>query len=115
MGHMTVTAWKSGKHCESGAGYGLKVAVEDRDEYFKREWKYIVLELEGSSTLVKPNVDKPSFWNEICHELIDQEIGDWLITNGLAPWPKQHPPKLRMKHILGNRFFVHKENLAGKV
>jgi len=113
MGYMTVTAWKSGKHRESGGGYGLKVAVDDRDEYFKREWKYIVLELEGSSILVKPNVDKPSFWNEICHELIDQGIGKWLISNGLAPWPKQHPPKLRMEQVFENRFFVHKKNLRG--
>ncbi len=114
MSQMTVTAWKSGKHCESGAGYGLKVAVEDRDEYFKREWKCVVLELEGTSALAKPNIDKPSFWDETCHELIDQEIGEWLIANGLAPWPKQHPPKLLMEHVSGNRFFVHKENEAGR-
>ena len=96
-----------------GGGYGLRLKRADRDQFLQREWKHLVLELEGRPTPIKVNIDKPSFWDGTCYELVKKEIGEWLIANGLAPWPKQHPPKLRMEHISENRFFVRKENLAG--
>jgi hypothetical protein len=103
---MIVTAWNNSSHHPSGAGYGLKVSVSDRDRYFKREWKYITLELEGWDSATKINVDKASFWNETCRELINAEIGRWLIQTGLAPWSKGNPPKLIMEHIKENQFLL---------
>jgi len=108
VSQMIVTGWW-------GGGYGLRLTRGNRDEFLQREWKHLVLELEGLPTPIEVNIDKPSFWDGTCYELVKKEIGEWLISNGLAPWPKRHPPKLRMEHISGNRFFVHKENLAGRV
>jgi hypothetical protein len=103
---MIVTAWNNGSFHSSGAGYGLKISIPDRDRFFKREWKFIVLELEGRNSAVKINVDKASFWDETCRELISAEIGKWLLQTGLAPWSKGNPPKLFMEHIADNRFSI---------
>ena len=106
MNSMIVTAWNNGSHTKSGAGYGVKLDANDRDRFFNQTWKTITLELEGSSNPVEVNVAKPSFWVSTCRELIDAEIGRWLIRNGLAPWPKGHPPRLSLKHIDSNRFLL---------
>lgn len=103
---MIVTAWNNGLHNPSGAGYGLKISVSDRGHFFKREWKFILLELEGWTSAIKTNADKASFWNETCGELISADIGKWLIQNCLAPWSKGNPPKLVMEHIADNRFSI---------
>ena len=42
---MNVVAWNNGQHHKSGAGYGLKVAVADRDQYFDQSWDTISLVL----------------------------------------------------------------------
>jgi hypothetical protein len=34
---MIVTAYNNGQHHPSGAGYGLRLSVKDRDKYFKRD------------------------------------------------------------------------------
>jgi len=101
-----VTVFNNGQHHTTGAGYGFKVSPKDRDEYFKKEWKEIILRLEGEDAEITVNVSKPSFWTPKCRELISKDIGIWLIKNGKAPWPKGHPPKMRMEHIGDNRFKV---------
>lgn len=98
---MIVTAWKAGS-------FGFKVDIKDRDRYFDRAWRYVLLELEGYSKTVEANVDKASFWNDTCHELICKDIGLWLEQNQLAPWRKGYPPKIRMEHLEGNKFRVYK-------
>ena len=91
-----VIAWNNGSHHQSGAGYGLKMSATDRDAHLKREWGSVDLYFGGQSRPVQVNVDKDSLWNDTCRELISQEIGSWLIGNGMAPWPKGKPPKLRL-------------------
>jgi hypothetical protein len=89
------TAWNNGSHNSSGSGYGFKVDVADRDRHFNRKWREVVVELPtrtGLST-VKVNVDKPTFWGKKCRELINQEIGRWMLQSGCAPWPNRKPPK----------------------
>jgi hypothetical protein len=105
---LTWTAWNNGKHLATGAGYGLKVPVIDRDRYFKHEWTSVILEIpvDRGFAEVAVNVDKPSFWNEKCHELISQEIGQWLRNSGLAPWPPHQPPKLLVEVISEGRFRI---------
>jgi|HubBroStandDraft_1064217.scaffolds.fasta_scaffold3690907_1 hypothetical protein len=39
------TAWSNGKFHLSGAGYGFKVSIQDRDRYFNRTWKEVTLVL----------------------------------------------------------------------
>ena len=101
---MIVTAWKNGTPSPSGAGYGVKLAANDRDQYFRRDWDTIELELEGYAHVVKVNVAKPSFWNSTCRELIHSEIGRWLMENGLDSWNLWKLPKLSLKFNGGNRF-----------
>ncbi len=103
---MIVTAWNNSEHHSTGAGYGFKLNSKDRDRYFRKDWKNVFLELEGEEEGVVVNVDKPSFWSTTCRELISKEIGIWLIKNGKAPWPKDHPPKMKMEHTDDNRFKV---------
>ncbi len=105
---MDVTAWNNGQHLASGAGYGLKVTIQDRDRWFNRKWGHIWLRLEGETDSFEVNVGKPSFWSDTCHELIHKRIGQWLIINHLAPWPKGQPPKLVLEHPSENNFYLRK-------
>lgn len=100
------TAWKSGKHGQSGVGYGLKVPIVDRDEHFCQEWQTVVLELpeENGSAEVEVNIAKKSFWNDSCHELISKKIGLWLQKKSLAPWPMNSPPRIAVE-LAGERRF----------
>ena len=101
---MIVSAWNNGSQHPSGAGYGLKIALSDRDCHFKREWRSIILELEGKPSPVEVNINKEPFWGNTCRELISLGIGKWLYQTGLAPWPKGYSPKLLLKPLGNNRF-----------
>lgn len=103
---MKVTAWNSGKHFESGAGYGLKVSIEDRDTFFDKNWTSVIVQLPNNNEPIEINIAKSSFWNSTCRELISQDIGIWLRSEGLAPWRKGKPPKFELVHIAGNSFKV---------
>jgi hypothetical protein len=103
---MIVTAWNNGAHHASGAGYGLKIGARDRKHYFKKEWHYIVLELEENVDPVIINIKKQSFWSKACGELINIQIGQWFKEKGIALWPRGFPPKLILEPISGNRFRV---------
>jgi hypothetical protein len=86
-----VVAWSNG-----GTAYGLKLSAADRDAYLKREWGLVGLYLPGKDQPTMVNVDKDSLWNKSCRELISKEIGAWLMGNGMAPWPKGNPPRLKL-------------------
>ncbi len=101
---MIVTAWNNGDHHETGAGYGIKIDVADRNRHFKRTWKTVQIEIDGASNLARVNVAKKSFWNKECRELISAEIGRWLYRRGLAPWAKDDPPKLLLEVVSERRF-----------
>ncbi|MBI3161832.1 MAG: hypothetical protein HYZ23_04950 [Chloroflexi bacterium] len=103
---MIVTAWNNGQHFETGAGYGIKINAEDRDKFFKREWKFITLQFEDSTIQTRVNIDKNSFWNSTCRELINMEIGMWLRNNHFATWPKNQPPKFRLESLPNHCFLL---------
>lgn len=100
----TVTVWNDGSFSKSGSGYGLKISIVDRDNYFKKNKKSAVLHLPGKSGTISANTDKASFWNPVCRELISKDIGAWLITNKMDKWNKGNPPKLTLVS-LGNQEF----------
>lgn len=95
---MKVTAWTNG----SGA-YGLKVAAFDRDRFFQREWGQVEIELPDGN-VVDANINKESFWNDSCRELINAGIGHWLVSSGIAPWPKGDPPLFDLEPRGDKRF-----------
>lgn len=101
---MIVTAWNNGAHHATGAGYGLKISIKDRDRCFRREWGTVLLELPGRDDPVEINIDKDSFWAPTCPELISKEIGLWLRANGYAPWPTGRPPRFPLDSLGGGRF-----------
>ena len=100
---MRATAWNNGAHHASGAGYGLKVSVADRDRYFGRDWSAITLEIPGRVAVSVPVAE--SFWRR-CSELRSAELGRWLRDEGLAPWTKGQPPVLQLEKVEDNRFRV---------
>lgn len=103
---LTWIAWKGGKHSDTGAGYGFKVPIIDRDIHFKHEWPSVTLELPCNNSFaeVVVNIQKASFWNNTCHEVINKKIGLWLFKSSLAPWPKRKPPKIFVE-VIGERRF----------
>ena len=105
---MIVTAWSNGSPRDTGAGYGLKLTIEDRDAYFRRSWQSVAVVFpDGRETNV--NVAKPSFWGLTCRELISAEIGRWLLAEGLAPWPKGVPPRLYLQPAGEARFVLKRK------
>lgn len=104
---MVVTAWNNGQYHANGAGYGVRIKIGDCNS-FKRKWGSITLKFEGSSVQAKVNINKDSFWSGTCQELINKEIGVWLIANGMSSWPKGKPPQLELVELepLSNHCFL---------
>lgn len=97
---MRATAWHNGGHPTEAAGYGIKFTEQDRDRYFRPEWKEVVLELDDSLARVALS---NSFWRS-CSELRSAEIGRWLLASKAAPWPRGTPPGIVVHPVEGNRF-----------
>ncbi|MDE0456972.1 MAG: hypothetical protein OXI15_06745 [Chromatiales bacterium] len=102
------TAWNNGAWNRTGAGYGLKISVEDRDKFFERDWSTVMLRLIGNRTrrIAEANVAKRSFWDATCRELINVEIGRWFIENGFDRWTQGSPPRFRMRPVTRREFEV---------
>jgi hypothetical protein len=105
---MIVTAWNNGSHHVSGAGYGLKISSQDRDRYLKNTWQSIFLRIEDQSHELEIDINKESFWGSTYREFIHKDIGLWLRTNNMAPWPKNTPPKLNLVQLSENHFVLCK-------
>lgn len=106
---MVVVVWNDGAKNPRGLGYGIRIIKKDRDKYFKREWKYVTIKIEGTDTVVTGNIDKMSFWCSSI-QIISKELGRWFIANDLAQWPKGKPPKLILDHTGENNFLLRKPN-----
>ena len=115
MSGFYVVAWNNGHPRASGAGYGLKIAAGDRDVHMRRHCDRIELRLDGVEKSVFVNINKASFWNTTCRELISKDIGHWPITNGLAPWLAGHPPRLLIEALGEGTFDVRLPRRAARV
>jgi len=93
------TAWNNGSHHSSGAGYGFRIAKQDRDRYMVRTWRNVTIQLPaGSGSMqIVVNIDNDSIWEGSCQELRSKEIGRWLRIQRLAPWPRGSPPRFRVE------------------
>ena len=98
------TAWNNGQHHISGAGYGLRVGAQNRDQFFHRSWNHVTLHLQGYDEPVNVTIT-PSFWRR-CSELRSTDIGRWLIQKRYAPWEKGNPPQFRITQKGGKVFEV---------
>ena len=79
-------------------------SITDRNNHFERAWKTVSIKLpNGEETTV--NIDKESFWNGTCRELMSQQIGRWLLDSKIAPWHYGKPPKRRLTPN-GIRYFI---------
>ena len=108
MTEFSGVAWKNRTgHTPNGQGYGIKIpSLDVRHEHFRREWGTGQLLLEGAEQPVTVNVDKDSFWNATCGELISAKIGRWLFARRLAPWPAGKPPHFRLRPTALREFEV---------
>ena len=98
-----VAAWNNGSHCQSGAGYAIRIRQIDRNRLFEPEWESVYIELpNGQDTDIKLS---RSFWSR-CPELKNREIGRWLVQEGLAPWSRRQPPRLIVRHLGGPAFRI---------
>ncbi|MBM4288833.1 MAG: hypothetical protein FJ135_11970 [Deltaproteobacteria bacterium] len=91
---MIVVGWKA-------AEYGVKLDPIDRADFFEKDWETVTVVFDDG-TSAECNLSE-SFWGG-CPELRSAKIGRWMERNGLAPWPKDKPPELRLEPI-GNRRF----------
>lgn len=94
---MLVSGWRKGNpNTKTGARYGIRLNLGDRDKYFKKEWDSVTIELD-KRRIVKVNLSS-SFWRD-CIELRSKWIGKWMIENKVAPWTKYTPPILTLEPI----------------
>jgi hypothetical protein len=98
------TTWNNGQYHTSGAGYGIKISLENRERFFNPDWQTVILHLNSYDHPVQVNVAKESFWNRTCGELISKHIGLWLQRNNCARWPIRQPNQVRMT-VIGQREF----------
>jgi len=104
---MVWTAWSNGNKRTSGGGYGFRISRYDRDNYFDRAWNSVLVKLpfQDEDHTIEIPISRPGFWTGRCQELRSKRVGDWLLTEGHAPWPAGSPPKFTAK-IMGRRSFA---------
>jgi hypothetical protein len=85
------TAWNNGQFHSSGAGYGFKVPIQDRDRYFDRYWQQVILILPfGSGPKEESvNVAKGSFWGDNCraYQQAHRPLAHRTRASAVANWP----------------------------
>ena len=106
------TAWNNGRWHASGADYGLKLSAADRDRFFRRNRRIVMLRLAAGSNVVDVEVNcaKNSFWNGTCRELIARDIGRWFIDVGIATWPRGKPPRFTIAPTAPGKFRVEPQS-----
>ena len=103
---MRVVGWSNGSpNTQTGAGYGIRISRQDRERCFHRDWKVVIVDLDGQEE-VAINVS-PSFWRS-CVELRSKQMGAWMLREGLSPWPTGHPPELELEPQGDARFRLHR-------
>lgn len=99
---MIVGGWHNGKaNNVTGVGYGIKIGGKERDNYFRKAWTSVAVEIDDGE-VVDAQLS-PSFWRK-CPELRGARIGKWMLDYGLAPWPQGNPPRFQLEPIGKRRF-----------
>lgn len=105
---MIASAWNNGDRKASGSGYGLRLSSADINVHFSKSFQTISLLIPSDNDMLVAlvNIGKKTFWDGTCGELIQIEIGKWLIRSGFAMWPKGHPPKVSIVCISEAEFRI---------
>ena len=93
---MKARGWSNGSPSATGSGYGIAISKADRDAHFTSGLGSVTLLLEGGPNVIV--MLSASFWRN-CPEFRNADIGRWLLNQGLAPWPKGRPPRLRIDTV----------------
>ena len=105
---MIVTAWNNGQHHATGAGYGVKINAVTAIGISATSGDRSYLNWKARISLLRSILISRPFGMKYASELIKKEVGLWLLLNGLAPWPKYHPPKLCLEPIGERRFRLYR-------
>lgn len=98
---MIVTGWKNGKFgTRQDVAVGLAIGRKNREQYFDKKWDHILIDFDGGTARV---AIANRFWTS-CPELRSRAIADWMKRNGLIPWPKGLPPRIKLIPIAQNKF-----------
>lgn len=98
-GVFPVTGWPSARvepwtpDQSLGLSLGKENGYDNRRTYVDPDWQTVELELEGAGVHTVTLPDR--FWAD-CPEFRSAEITGWLYRNNLAPWPKNHPPVIKV-------------------
>jgi hypothetical protein len=104
MKKLKLSSWNDGKQNLNGNGYGIRVGKKGR-EFFNENISEIKLSIENSE-FIKVKLSS-GFWKN-CPEFRDKRIGEWLISNNLAPWEKGKTPKFNLTILDNNEFNLEK-------
>jgi uncharacterized membrane protein YkvA (DUF1232 family) len=99
---MNVKGWDNGSPNDiTGAGYGIQISKKERDNYSKKSWNAVTIELDDGS-IVNVNLTK-TFWQD-CTELHSSKIGKWMLDKKVAPWKENTPPNLSLEPVKDRKF-----------
>lgn len=103
---MIVTAWNNGN-----TGYGIRLLADDRDRYFSKKWKDVLIKIVGKFEVTCKMT--PRFWST-CPELRNVVFRDWFAELGYVKgkrkdWKKGNPPKFHLIQESDNCFVLSAE------
>jgi len=90
------SVWTNGQF-----GWGIRILGGKgvRQDHFDRRQNPVIVEIDGIETSV--NIDKDSFWNERCGELIHKNFGRFAVRHDLKSsdrvWLKVLEPRRRFR------------------
>ena len=98
---MTFSAWS-----HEGEWYGFRVSKSERNAYFSRELKSVILELpQGNGTVrIQVNVS-PSFWKK-CSELRSSKIRNWFNECGYSSPTTIEVPRFHAEFVNQNTIHI---------
>jgi len=104
MKKIIVSSWNNGKHDPRGNGYGIRIGKNNR-LLFDKNWESFELSIEGND-FFEVSITS-GFWRN-CPEFRDERIGQWFISNNLAPWKKNENPKFILTKLNDRKFRLDK-------
>lgn len=105
---MFVNTWNNGSYKESSTGYGVKISTTNREKFFDKSWKSVVVSISNPKNSIEIAI-KDTFWTT-CSELRSERIGKYIIENRLGKWEKGKPNKLLLFPQNDNRFVLMVSN-----